>query len=168
MILRNFTKVIFKRIKKDNIKCPLHNTNQKCRSCFFFGRLFNPRVHAWKPEHQKDLAEIPSRERRQHSKPLWPQDLIKIFILCAHMEVRYLGPSVHPGLVDNMSCSPDLLWGCRLAGQSEFFLQLLFFIRLSEILKVTHVHGINMQSTDIKLRSPQDRGSNSGSALTAL
>ena len=54
-------------------------------------------------EHQ---AEISSRERQQHHKPLWPQDLIKIILLCADVEVRKQGPNVHTALVD--STSPGL------------------------------------------------------------
>lgn len=50
-------------------------------------------------------AEI-STERRQHPKLLWPQVLIRILLLCAHVEVRKLGPDVRAHIRGN-STGPE-------------------------------------------------------------
>lgn len=51
-------------------------------------------------EHQ---AETSSKEKQQHTKPLWSQDLIKILLLCALVEVRKQSPNGHIGTVDSLS-----------------------------------------------------------------
>lgn len=50
----------------------------------------------------KRLARQKIKQKYLRGEPLWPQDLIEIFLPCAHVEVRK-STSVHTGLADGMS-----------------------------------------------------------------
>ena len=76
-------------------KTLLHHTGPKCSSSCSFGRLPNEELMLGRLEHQKDRAEISFRENCQPPKPLWARDLIKIFLLCGHVDVRDWPSNVH-------------------------------------------------------------------------
>lgn len=76
-------------------KTPFASHRPQMQQLLFFRRLPNEELMLGRLEHQKDHAEISFRENCQPPKPLWARDLIKIFLLCGHVEVREWPSNVH-------------------------------------------------------------------------